>query len=181
MPDVIVFHSPHPLEARLAALLYLRRLPMKRPGLRQITALLIRLDRSAGLAELLRPQPGLRHEGLDPEGRHLLSLGTGSAAGVVERVFSGMALLTGVPAGSYLLVGAPPIPRLLRWWGLMPGSWGAPLAARVTAFLLWPHAACLAERAAALAAAGATGPNRSPVGTVPAPEGEVRLGAGERP
>lgn len=166
MPPLLVFHSARPLPARLAAAVYLGRLPARCPGARDGRAAV--LARLGGGPDLLRPQAGLRHEGVDRWGRPVYSTGPGTNPAVLGRALAHVAGALGVPPGAYCLVPVPEHPAEL----LVPLVLGPDRALAWLLGLCWPaaaRAAAAAARAAAAVAPGAHGPFRDPAAP---PEGQ---------
>lgn len=129
MAAIVVYHSPTPLAARLAAAIHLGRLSGRAPRPPGAAAL-----RAVGLepANLLRPLPGLLAEGEAAGGSRVYSLGCGAAPWVVEHLCRDLAAVAGVPEQHFRLV--PVVPR--PGWrslaaALLPGTlaaWLLPLA-----------------------------------------------------
>lgn len=147
MPDLVLYHSPQPLPARLAAAVHLGRLPQRPPPWAELQGALDALATEP--VELLRPAPGVRNEGRDAAGRRVCSLGTGSGSGVIERACNGLAQLAGIPPHAYVVVALPDLPVWVRAW-----AWLVPPAQRRTAALAglratWPRCAAAAAIGAA--------------------------------
>lgn len=98
---MVIYHAVRPLPARIAAALHLHPAGDAHAS---PAFLLPDLARESRAADLLRPQAGMRLEGVDPAGTPVYSCATGAAPEVVERAFAGMARVCGIPASAYRLV-----------------------------------------------------------------------------
>lgn len=161
---MILYHAVRPLPARMAAALHLRSAgailaPAGETGTpARDTAtpagVLSSLSGQPGATDLLRPQAGLRLEGVDPAGEPVYSCATGAAPGVVERALVGMAGVCGIPPSAYRLVAVREPP----WAGAVLaalGRAGARWAAGAYARLAWRSAAEAVRRVQGDRGAGA--------------------------
>ncbi|BDG60430.1 hypothetical protein caldi_15200 [Caldinitratiruptor microaerophilus] len=134
---MVIYHAVRPLPARIAAALHLCPAG-DAPA--SPASLLPDLAGQERTADLLRPQAGMRLEGVDPAGTRVYSCATGAAPAVVERAFAGMARVCGIPPSAYRLVAVHEPP----WAGAVLAALGLAGARRaVSAY------ARLAGRAAA--------------------------------